>query len=165
MNFNHIIDNYGIELRIIGGLIIAFMLGELFAKIVQHIQKIFEKDIESWQESRFPATRWYESAILDEKFTRPTTWLGWMEIVFFYFCFWQNMPEGIGMWLVFKVAVKWESWNNIVKMPDKIKYGQQESDDIEYLKLRNKLATMVSQKFFIGTLGNILASAVGWYLV
>jgi hypothetical protein len=34
-------------------------------------------------------------------------------------------------------------------------------DDFEYLVSRNKLATTVMQKFLIGTIGNILAAAIG----
>jgi ABC-type multidrug transport system permease subunit len=68
-----------------------------------------------------------------------------------------NKPEGIGAWLAFKVAAKWESWTNIVKFNEKL----ENKDDFEYLKLRNNLATSVLQRFLIGTILNILIAFIG----
>ena len=81
----------------------------------------------------------------------------WFEITLFYICLFIGSIQGIGVWLVFKVAAKWESWTNIVKVPAEIK----NVDDFEYLELRNNLATIVLQKFLIGTIGNILAAMIG----
>jgi hypothetical protein len=88
----------------------------------------------------------------------PNKWLGRFEVTFFYLCLFFQ-PVGIGAWLAFKVAAKWNSWTHIIKI--QVKDTKIGIDELEYLGLRNKLATAVAQKFLIGTMGNILAAAVG----
>jgi len=160
-------SSYKISLGLVGTWVLAIFIGWLFGKITRQIQDNLEKDIDSLIEkvtiTEEIKKKWKNIIDIGDKLTSPTKWLGIFEITFFYACLFFQ-PAGIGAWLVFKVAAKWESWTNIVKVPDKIKSGEQELDEFEYLELRNKLATAVSQKFLIGTLGNILAAAVGFGL-
>lgn len=156
--------------KIISGLLVGWVLalfvGELFSDFTRRIQDNLTKDIKSPQKNTLTEeirNRWNAVVNIGDSLISPNRWLGRFEVTFFYICLFSR-PEGIGAWLVFKVAVKWESWANIVKIPNKIKSGEKEIDDLEFLELRNKLATVVSQKFMIGTLGNILAAIVGFGL-
>lgn len=88
---------------------------------------------------------------------KPNLWLGLFEMTLFYICLLVNKPEGIGAWLVFKVAAKWEAWANITKFPEKM----EGIGDSIYLELRNDLATSVLQKFLIGTILHILIAFIG----
>lgn len=147
-------SGYKIALGLFIGWLLAIFIGERFAELVKRINKEFK---ESLPESTFP--KWDEF-LFDEYFIKATRWLGRFEVTLFYICLFVKL-EGIGVWLAFKVAAKWESWANIMKMPKKIKRGDRESDDFEYLIFRNGLATTVMQRFLIGTIGNILAAVVG----
>lgn len=143
------------------GWFLAIIIGNRIIKRVEDIQKKLTKDLEN---SKFDSLRKKWDAVINigNELTKPNKFLGELEITLFYICFLLNKPEGIGAWLVFKVAVKWESWGNIVKVPRKIWSEGEKIDDFLFLELRNKLATAVSQKFLIGTLGNIVAAAIGF---
>lgn len=143
-------SGYKIALGLFFGWLSAIFIGKLFADFTNRIQKRFKDSL-----PKATPIEW-DKFFLDGNFTKPTRWLGRFEVTLFYICLFVK-PEGIGAWLAFKVAVKWESWTNIIKMPRKIK----EINDFEYLVFRNKLATTVMQKFLIGTIGNILAAAIG----
>jgi hypothetical protein len=83
--------------------------------------------------------------------------LGLLETILFFIAFWISHPELVAGWLVFKVGSKWEIWNNIIKVPEKL--GK--ADDIEYLDARHKWGTKVLMRFLIGTILNILFAMVG----
>jgi len=138
------------------GLILAIIIGQCFSGLVRRIHNNYIEYIDSIKID-FPMDKWRRIVHPAEKLIAPNKWLGWSEIILFYICLFISRPEGIGAWLVFKVAAKWESWTNIVKVPADIK----DMDTFEYLELRNNLATVVLQKFLIGTIGNILAAMIG----
>lgn len=155
------ISNYKIALGLIFSWYLAMGIGRLFATFGRNIQGNLTEDIKSSKKSTSLKQKWDSVINIGDEFIKPNKWLGIFEITLFYSSFLFGRLEAIGAWLVFKVAVKWESWANIVKVPEKIKLGKKEIDDFEYLELRNKLATVVSQKFLIGTIGNILAAMIG----
>jgi hypothetical protein len=156
-------SEYGIVLGLFIGYMIAIVFGERVAEYLESVQDAYIKNNESNKKNNptFPTDAWDNFVNISKSLTNPTKCLGMFETSFFYICLIINMPEGIGAWLVFKVAVKWEAWTNIVKLPEKILYKEKEVDGLEYLVARNKLATVVNQKFLIGTLGNIMAALAG----
>lgn len=92
---------------------------------------------------------------------RASSSLGLLERILFFSSLALAIHEGIAMWLVFKVAAKWESWNNIIKVPND--FGQS-SQPVDGLRARNAWGTYVLSSFLIGTIANILA-ALGGFVV
>ncbi|MFA6072302.1 MAG: hypothetical protein WC810_27380, partial [Janthinobacterium sp.] len=114
-------------------LVIAIFIGDCFIKITRSIQAELTIDIKL-SKTIFPKNKWNHIVNIGKNLTKTIKDFGVMEITFFYICLFFNKPEGIGAWLVFKVAVKWESWTNIVKVPDTIKDGNKSINDFEYLE-------------------------------
>jgi hypothetical protein len=85
---------------------------------------------------------------------RGAMWLGRLERALFFFAFWMGAPELIGGWLLFKVATKWEAWQNIVKLPDQI----EGLDPVDYLRYRHAWGMSIMQSFLAGTLANVLGA-------
>ncbi len=91
-------------------------------------------------------------------------WLGAMERFLFLSAIYIGHAELIGIWLVFKVASKWQAWQNITKVPEKIYEdweNKKEINPIDYLRYRNFIATTTLQRWLIGSIGNILAALIG----
>jgi len=84
-------------------------------------------------------------------------WLGGLERALFFVGFFQGSPELVAGWLLFKVASKWESWQNIVRIPESL----EGVDPIEFLRYRHTWGVKVMQSFLVGTLSNILAGIAG----
>lgn len=86
---------------------------------------------------------------------RATSVLGTMERLLFLFSFAADgaAPVGAG-WLLFKVAAKWESWSNIIKVP-----GDEKAEPP--LPARNVWGTKVLSQFLVGTLANIMVGLIG----
>jgi len=84
-------------------------------------------------------------------------WLGRLERIMFFCAFLIDQPLLIGGWLAFKVASKWEVWNNIVKVPDNIEKVNQ----IDFLRARRQWGSGLYQGFLIGTCANIIAGLIG----
>lgn len=64
-------------------------------------------------------------------------------------------------YLALKVATKWQSWTNIVRLAD----GDQPQDDIprlRRLRARSYASSWLTTRFLVGTLGNLLAGFVGY---
>jgi len=125
----------------------------------------------------------WNALITDEetqRTNRPAHTLGILERLVGAISAWTGSYEITGGWLVFKVAAKWESWNNIVKFPeDKIP-----EDNIlvanaghpatpppwqKRLHDRRRCSEVILMRFLIGTLTNILigtgAAYVGKFIV
>ena len=151
-------NGYEIAIGLLFSWIIAICLGDLFVKnLIKYLQEKAEDNFNT-SKDKYPTLqdKWIY-CVSDTGLGEYNAWLGALEATFFYICLLFNKPEGIGVWLVFKVAAKWESWTNIVKFPEKL----EGANDFEYLELRNNLATSVLQRFLIGTILNILIAFIG----
>lgn len=84
-------------------------------------------------------------------------WLGGLERTLFFVSFYLAAPEMIAGWLLFKVASKWESWQNIIRVPSSI----EDIDTLEFLRYRQRWGVTIMQSFLVGTLANILAGLAG----
>ena len=92
-------------------------------------------------------------------------YIGRVELVIFYFAFVTGLYEAIGAWLAFKVASKWETWNNIIKVNG---LGNKKETDLEYLKIRVIWGVRTMDRFLLGTALNLFGAfggAVIYYLL
>jgi len=85
------------------------------------------------------------------KMGKAVRWLGWLELVAFYMAIWHGDGAEwlVAGWLGFKVAAKWETWSNIIKVP-----GEGDVQD------RMHWGTWILQRFLIGTIANIVAALI-----
>jgi hypothetical protein len=151
-------NGYVVAIGLLASWGIAILLGAFFVRnSIKYLQNKAERIFNS-SKDKYPTLKdkWIYW-VTDTGLGKYNSWLGAFEITLFYICLLINKPEGIGAWLVFKVAAKWESWTNIVKFPEKI----EGVDEFQYLELRNNLATSVLQRFLIGTILNILLAFIG----
>ena len=88
-------------------------------------------------------------------------WIGRFECVLSFISFCTGHPNIIIGWLAFKVAAKWEAWKNIVQMPDSL----EDHSSLDWYTARRAIGSWLLSRFLIGTLGNIIAGAVGAYSV
>lgn len=89
------------------------------------------------------------------------SWLGGLECCLAYIAtllFHQEAAAVIGGWLAFKVASKWESWQNVVQVPDTL--GEPVSSPLDSLRARRQWGALLYTRFLIGTLLNVLLGAL-----
>lgn len=82
-------------------------------------------------------------------------WLGGLESLLAYgslLAFDKNAALVVGGWLAFKVASKWESWQNISQVPQSLEGVSQ----LDFLRARREWATTLYLRFLIGTLLNLM---------
>lgn len=85
--------------------------------------------------------------------------LGYFERILFFASLWLG-EKGyilIGGWLTFKVASKWETWKNVVQVPNDLKGMEPRT----YLVFRNAWGSYLFSRFLIGTLYNLLLGFMG----
>lgn len=148
-------NGYWIIIGLLGSWCITIFFGWFFVKhSIDYLQNKAKVKFES-KKHKYPTlnNKWWFYCDSDSDLSNPNLWLGLCEVTLFYICLLVNKPEGIGAWLAFKVASKWESWTNIMNLS--------KLSELELLELRNDLATSELQKFLIGTIMNILVAFIG----
>ena len=85
--------------------------------------------------------------------------IGILEMIIGAIAAWTASYALVGGWLAFKVASKWQSWSNIVKIPNELKG----LDGVDYLRCRRLWSDKIMTRFLIGTGVNILAGALAGY--
>ena len=73
--------------------------------------------------------------------------------------FWIPAHAILGAWLAFKLAAKWESWANVVKVPQTLP----KVSDLDLFRARRQLGSHVLSRFLLGTLLNVLIGLVASY--
>ena len=91
------VNAYKIALGFFVGWFLAIFTGELTADFTKRIHKKLKASL---PKSTFPD---WGKFVLDDKFVESTEWLGRFEVTLFYISLFFK-PEGIGVWLVFKVT-------------------------------------------------------------
>ncbi len=86
--------------------------------------------------------------------------IGKLERLLFYIAILIHAPELIAAWIAFKLASKWETWNNMIKVPEKLTGV----DQLEYLLARRRWGTKTYQRFLIGTILDFFAAIAGFAL-
>lgn len=83
--------------------------------------------------------------------------IGRLERILFFVSLLLNFPQLILAWFAFKVASKWETWNNLIKVPQSLRGVKPQ----EYLVSRNRWGTKTYQRLLIGMLLNLLSAFIG----
>lgn len=83
--------------------------------------------------------------------------LGSLERIIFFAAFLAEAHIAVAAWLAFKVASKWNAWENVIAIPKKI----DGVDDLNFLVARSSLGSHVLMTFQIGTAYNIIAGLFG----
>jgi hypothetical protein len=134
-------------------LILLFVFPPRFLKV---LSKFVKEDLDLRHPLGIHANKW-DAAI--RKPERGGEVLGFLERTVFYFAFFR-FPEFIGVWLAFKVASKWENWQNVVRVPHEV----EGTEPVDYLRARVNWGSNVLQSFLRGTLLNIIFAFLA-YLV
>jgi len=82
-------------------------------------------------------------------------WLGILESLLAYgsiLAFDKNATLVVGGWLAFKVASKWESWQNISRVPESL----DDVSEVDFLRARRQWSTTLYLRFLVGTLLNLM---------
>jgi hypothetical protein len=103
-------------------------------------------------------------------------WVGWVERIYFFFAIGFGSWEALGIWLVFKVASKWEAWNQMGFVPDNPNGYSDETNAIpsagsppqppavtplEWARARRIWAAMGYGTFVVGTAVNLFVAVLG----
>lgn len=148
--------------------VLGFLLGASIASIlswfavstiVRNVDKKFEEKY--YFKNNVLNDAWVQNLKIGKGIKDNSKILGMFESLIFYSSLAIGRPEGIAVWLTFKIAAKWESWANIIKAPNKIEGINTPEGEFEYLGVRNRFATDIMQRFLIGTAGNIIAAFIG----
>ena len=94
--------------------------------------------------------------INEQKGISPGGYLGFFERILFFIFAYYNQYVAIGFWLTFKVATKWESWKNVVQVPDKLHKQETNEDAIDWLEAKKAFGGWNMMRFQIGVILNIL---------
>jgi hypothetical protein len=132
------------------GILISQLLGCLVGSLIRYVSS----EIDENPQDDLSKEEWV--SIISPVGKRGGFWIGILERFFFYGAIILSSPELVFGWLAFKVASKWEVWQNIVKVP---------SDEKKTSKLsvtgRRAWGDRVLQRFLIGTLGNAMSGFLG----
>jgi hypothetical protein len=83
--------------------------------------------------------------------------LGFLERLIFFAAFFAQAHIAVAAWLAFKVASKWNAWENVIAIPDKL----EGIENLSFLVARRNWGSHVLMTFLIGTACNILAGLLG----
>lgn len=71
-------------------------------------------------------------------------------------------PEAIGLWLAFKLASKWQSWQGIMRLPEVASVDDQATKpSLERTAARNRWSSWILSRWMLGNLANIVAAVIG----
>jgi hypothetical protein len=87
-------------------------------------------------------------------------WIGIAERLLIVIAMLAQAPTLIVGWLAFKVASKWEAWRNVVQVPSTI----DGVNDRDWLAARHDLGSWLLNRFWLGTLFNVLSGVCFAYL-
>ena len=141
----------GSPYSVLWGLLVALLPG---CFVVRPILNRVTKEIDDNRGQGYSTKEW-KALIEPPKAGGP--WLGAFERIFYFFLFLLLKPELLAIWLAFKVASKWEVWQNIIKVPSE----SDAKDERMTLRVRRLWGSRVKERFLIGTLLNILLGLAG----
>jgi len=142
-------------LSFLAGLVIVIILGEWVKAIVIGITKKIKVDPPKGVDKQ----KWASLVSNDtNEGGDGASYIGKLERMLFYLALVIKTPELILGWFAFKVASKWETWNNLIKVPNYLK----NRNDLDYLLARKRWGTKTYQRFLIGTLLNLFAGLIGY---
>jgi len=136
------------------------LLTSLFSILISKFMFNFIKDFGKFTPpTGIHSDVWNHAFGISEEKRKLNKYIGFLESILFFFCFYIDKPELIGGWLTFKLASKWEVWNTIMKIPEKL--DDDKIPQIEYIGAKNEIAWFTLQRWLFGTLANIVAALFG----
>jgi hypothetical protein len=72
----------------------------------------------------------------------------------------EHSWEAVGIWVVFKVAAKWEARNHLAYVPDTV----EGVSDLEWAAARRVWAAREYATFVVGTAANLVLAAAGVWI-
>ena len=100
--------------------------------------------------------KWITLAQLDSE--KGSRYLGYLERTILFLSLAIGKYEIAGGWLAFKLAAKWQSWDQVVQIPQKLSPLM---DDVQFLHVRHIWGTRLLNTFLVGTAANIVAAFIG----
>jgi hypothetical protein len=91
------------------------------------------------------------------------TAIGVFERIIFFWALYVASWEAVGIWLVFKVASKWEAWNHMGYVPDDPD-REKTVPPLRWAYARRVWAAQGYATFVVGTAANLLLAAVGVFI-
>ena len=147
-------------MELLGFLIGAFIAVFMLHGAVKATMDAATKGIKLTPPEGIDETRWKNATKIPSE--DAGKWLGRVEILIFIMSIWFGFEAIILGWLAFKVATKWEVWQNVIQTPAQLKdESGKDIDALEYLAARRRFASYTFMRFLIGTGGNLLVAAAG----
>ncbi|MDY6947411.1 MAG: hypothetical protein SXG53_17010 [Pseudomonadota bacterium] len=87
-------------------------------------------------------------------------WVGIFERIVLFWALYESSWEAVGIWIVFKVAAKWEARSHLAHMPESIK----DVPELEWAAARRVWAAREYVTFVVGTACNLLLAAAGVWI-
>ena len=88
------------------------------------------------------------------------TWVGVFERIVLFWAVWAGSWEAVGIWLAFKLAAKWEAWNQMGFVPDNPTFEPSVAP-LRWAAARRVWAAQGYATFVVGTATNLLLAATG----
>jgi hypothetical protein len=87
-------------------------------------------------------------------------WVGIAERIVLFWALAEHSWEAVGIWVVFKVAAKWEARNHLAYVPDTV----EGVSDLEWAAARRVWAAREYATFVVGTAANLVLAAAGVWI-
>ena len=136
-------------------LLVALLITLAFAWPVEAILRSVANSVEIPRPAKIPEAKWKQLTTIPGP--HGGRWIGHVERLLFFLLLIAGVPELGVAWLAFKVASKWEAWNNVYKIPDTLTDATQ----FEFLLARTRWGSRTLQRSLIGTAANIVAALPG----
>lgn len=127
----------------------------LLGRPIRYLLDSIEARVEIPKPQRIPQEQWQQ--LIGVRHYLGGRWIGLLERFIFFVSIIMEIPELIFAWLTFKVASKWEVWNNVYKLPSKFP----NATELESLVARSRWGARIFQRFVVGTAVNLSASIIG----
>ena len=133
----------------------------LFGLISDHYSKKIKNTFDKTPPDGVSEEAWNDALFISNNSHSPVRWLGFLERFFFFCAFSTGASQLVAGWLIFKLGSKWQTWNTIVKFPEKI----DNIDQISFLAAKNRYGSNILQRWLFGTLANIFSGYAGFLIL
>lgn len=120
-----------------------------------------------WIRGRMPLPSLSRSVLIEAAWNALTShpkasgdWVGIFERIILFWALYESSWEAVGIWIVFKVAAKWEARNHLAHMPETIP----DVPELEWAAARRVWAAREYATFVVGTGCNLLLAAAGVWI-
>jgi len=133
-------------------IVVCYFTGSYIGKFINHATQ----DIEKVSPEGISEEEW-KTFVEPEGRDESGRWIGTLERVLAYFSIFLGAYVVLGGWLVFKVGSKWQTWTNVIKIPETLNNCE---NDFSYLRARQRWGSWLYMRFIIGTITNVLVGVI-----